>query len=96
MWLRREAVADLPSWNMPDLYTAVSGERGAADIQYQQPLNQVKTMFVSLNYPNNAHSVDVIIRIVKMLAMMFHKIPLRSQQGPIAPTAALTRHGEWE
>ena len=33
MWVGRELIDDLSSGSMPDLYTAVGGECGAADLQ---------------------------------------------------------------
>ena len=37
MWVGGELIDDLSSGSMPDLYTAVGGECGAADLQ-QKPL----------------------------------------------------------
>jgi len=36
MWVGRELIDDLSSGSMPDLYTAVGGECGAAGLQHQQ------------------------------------------------------------
>jgi hypothetical protein len=35
MWVGRELIDDLSSGSMPDLYTAVGGECGAAELQQQ-------------------------------------------------------------
>ena len=39
MWVGRELIDDLSSGSMPDLYTAVGGECGAADLQHN-PVRQ--------------------------------------------------------
>ena len=36
MWVGRELIDDLSSGSMPDLYTAVGDECGAADLQHVQ------------------------------------------------------------